>query len=921
MDEQGDVPQCLSEETLAGFISGDLERTALAHAKRHLEGCARCLAVAARGMTSATPAVVSPFTTTDVPPSSRLKAGFSSSLPVVLRSRYRIDSEIARGGMGRILAAHDAHLNRPVAIKEMLVTASPELLERFEREVLLTARLQHPMIVSVLEAGRWENGDPFYAMRLIRGRSLAAALDDAPTLEARLPYLQQLAAATEAIAYAHSEHIVHRDLKPANILVGDFGETVVIDWGLGKVIGDNEAHTAHAVEAVDPILTAEGAVLGTPAYMAPEQASGKEVDERADVWALGAILYHLLTGRPPLGMGHAQPVPLKRLIARAPTDLVTIVEKAMADAPAQRYRSAVELSEDLQRFLAGRLVGAHRYTIGQHLLRYVRRNRALINVAAGLVTLLIAFSIYGIRRIIHERNNALAERNLAESQRNKYQTESAAAENLVHFILSDLRDELYKLGKLQLLRGIGNEVASYYDQLQVIGIDADPLSRRAAALEILGEVAWSQQDRKASASHYRAAIAIRERLIADAPGRPEWRVALARCHEKLGMAVEDHDRPAAVREYARATELLEPLLKDPSAGRDARSELGITLMRIGDGARFRGNLDEAVDSYRRSVEIGGPDEETASTAARLSLSESMDREAQVLSLRHDFGKALVLDQQSLAIREKLHAKEPGNAIILNALQVSHLRVARVLDSEGRLADAAREQDAAVTLARQLTERDPDNATWLDTLIVNLSNRGEIRRHLHELDAAWSDFSESRDLLQKLVDRDRTHVRRRRNLAIAENKLGLLCLDRKDFVGAAQRFRTGIEVEQALVNQDVKDVDSLAMLAADQQNMGDVLLRQSRTNEAVDSYRSAVANQEKILALDSKRAEARQALAMAMASLAEGRRRQPNGGKDAGELHDHAVAMLRELATQKLLDSDGTRALKILEKGWMPLASL
>nr|MBA2543834.1 serine/threonine protein kinase [Deltaproteobacteria bacterium] len=245
----------------------------------------------------------------------------SPRLPFVDDAHYGSHKEIARGGMGKIVAAEDRRLGRPVALKSLLEPAG-DALGRFEREALITARLQHPGIVPVYEAGRWPSGEPFFAMKHVSGKPLDRVIAEARTLAERLALLPRIAAAADAIAYAHSQRIVHRDLKPGNILIGEFGETVVIDWGLAKDLdaGDSpeserprERATVRAINSIDPdaasvsarktidrsTLTVVGAVMGTPAYMAPEQARGEPVDERADVFALGAMLYHLLAGVPP----------------------------------------------------------------------------------------------------------------------------------------------------------------------------------------------------------------------------------------------------------------------------------------------------------------------------------------------------------------------------------------------------------------------------------------------------------------------------------------------------------------------------------------------------------------------------------------------------------------------------------------------
>ncbi len=231
---------------------------------------------------------------------SQPKSDGGAPLPLVSPASYAIDGELARGGLGRILRGRDRRLDRPVAIKEALHD-SGDARARFLREVAVTARLQHPGIVPVYEAGCWPGGEPFYAMKLISGCSLKEAISEKKTLNERLALLPNVIAVAEAVAYAHSAGVIHRDLKPANVLVGPFGETVVIDWGVARDVaespqgpasqdtllpGSQPPERAHA-------LTQTGAILGTPAYMPPEQAAGSPVDMRADVYAIGAMLYHV----------------------------------------------------------------------------------------------------------------------------------------------------------------------------------------------------------------------------------------------------------------------------------------------------------------------------------------------------------------------------------------------------------------------------------------------------------------------------------------------------------------------------------------------------------------------------------------------------------------------------------------------------
>ncbi len=344
-------------------------------------------------------------------------------LPTDDPERYQPAGEHARGGLGRVIRALDTRLGRTVAVKELLRT-SPAAEALFVREALITARLQHPGIVPVHEAGRWPSGEPYYVMKLVQGRTLKEVIAERATLPERLALLPHAIAVADAVGYAHSHDVIHRDLKPANVMVGDHGETVVVDWGLARdgrrdltEPCDGVATGGEVGRSGDRTSTVSGRVIGTPQYMPPEQARGDLVDERGDVYALGALLYELLAGKPPYDSGDGPravleaviagpPPPLASLVADLPRDLDAIVGKAMARDPGRRYRDAKALADDLKRFQSGQLVSAQTYGTMALVRRWVVRNRGPVAVAAigGLILLGVAIGL--VRRIVDERNVA-----------------------------------------------------------------------------------------------------------------------------------------------------------------------------------------------------------------------------------------------------------------------------------------------------------------------------------------------------------------------------------------------------------------------------------------------------------------------------------------------------------------------------------
>lgn len=318
-------------------------------------------------------------------------------------ARYGPDQEeLGRGGLGRVVRVHDRHLDRRVARKELLVAGAlvgARSRARFEREARIAARLEHPNILPIYEFGVEDDGSPWYTTRAIRGPTLARALADAPTLGDRLRLLPCLVATGQALAYAHAERVVHRDVTPRNIMVGPFGETVLIDWGLAKVLDepdDLSPPEPGAASVAAASLTIAGTPHGTVGYASPEQLAGDldHIDARSDVWGLGATLYHLLTGRPPRTGDRADEVipPVRAIAADAPAELASIAARALAPAPEARYPSMAAMVADLQAWEAGRTVAAHTYGLAEHLQRVVRA-RPREAVIAGAASVGVASSL------------------------------------------------------------------------------------------------------------------------------------------------------------------------------------------------------------------------------------------------------------------------------------------------------------------------------------------------------------------------------------------------------------------------------------------------------------------------------------------------------------------------------------------------
>lgn len=276
--------------------------------------------------------------------------------------RYALGEPIGRGGMGVVNRAFDRELEREVAVK-VLHAHTPGVAERLLQEARILARLEHPGILPIHDVGTLPDGRVFYVMKLVRGQRLDRHVAGEVALAERLRIFDRLC---DAVAFAHAHGVIHRDLKPENVMIGAFGEVLVLDWGVAKVRGLTPAE--------------HGAVLGTPGYMAPEQAAGDaQVDERADVYALGGILAFLLSGEP-------------RLSARSgvPRALAAIAIRARAAAPGKRYTSVADMAADVSRYAAGLAVDAYRESLVERTRRVLGRYRTpIVLVLAYLIMRMI----------------------------------------------------------------------------------------------------------------------------------------------------------------------------------------------------------------------------------------------------------------------------------------------------------------------------------------------------------------------------------------------------------------------------------------------------------------------------------------------------------------------------------------------------
>ena len=694
-------------------------------------------------------------------------------LNAALGGRYTVERVLGEGGMAVVyLARQHEPVDRMVALKVLSPGEhSDALLERFEMERASLARMDHPSIATVFDAGVTSHGEPWFAMELVEGTRITDFCDEAGmTVEDRLELFIRL---LHAVQHAHQKGVIHRDLKPSNVLVRDVDgvpQPRVIDFGIAKAVGSDGA------DGTD--LTRAEQLIGTPAYMSPEQIEGlQDIDTRSDIFALGTLLYELLTGVLPFDRERYQGwagvattlrddpptlgrrfttlddarIEVARRRSTTPTalrkklsgDLQWIVARALEKDREHRYETAHAFALDVRRYLEHEVVEARDADRGYRIRKFVRRNRPQVAVASVAVLGLAAFAVTAsvqATRIAAARDEANARRDQAEE--------------LIDFMLSDLRSKLEPLGRLEVLDDVGDRALAYFASVPVEQHSDDELASRAQALHQLGQVRMSQGRHAEAEPLFRESLRLTEELSDRDPASDERLFDLGQSQFWVGaLAFRTGDLPAVREAWERYRDISLELRRRDGESLQYLREVGYAHSNLGVVLSQEGDAEAAVREYEASLAIRqaisdvdpGPTTMADMAQGHFNLARGLVEVGRLSDAQTQF-------EAEMEIREELLTEEPANATYKARLLVTRNWLARVLTARGDVEDVLALRRQSEREAAALSAQDPSNATWSGELGLARAQLG--RRLAQEGEPGGPEMAaDAVELLTRLTEED------------------------------------------------------------------------------------------------------------------------------------------------------------------------
>jgi serine/threonine-protein kinase len=803
----------------------------------------------------------------------------SVGVPTSAGTRFRILRPHAKGGLGVVFVAHDNELNREVALKEIQSQRAHDSNSRarFVMEAEITGRLEHPAIVPVYSFGQYADGRPFYAMRFIRGDSLQDAIGGFHRATYVSPgersmglrkLLMRFVDVCQAIEYAHSRGVLHRDLKPGNIMLGRYGETLVVDWGLAKAVGRRDTNAVDDETTLQPISasgsapTQMGMAIGTPAYMSPEQALGQlsKLGPTSDVYSLGATLYHVLTGQAPFGNDDLsttlRQVPAgefrkpRELNPQIAKPLEAICLKAMSLRREDRYRSPAALAEDVEKWLADEPIAAYWEPITVRTRRWVRRHQTLVgSTAAAIAVLLLALGAVAALQAAYAKQlwsknqdlqAAFAAANKARTEADKSaeiaRQQSQLALRSLQSVIFDIQRKLDNVpGARELQRSLLQTAIARLKEV------SDSYASRAAidhntsvALDDLGDVflrigsgnpngGGNEGALAAARALYQQEFQIRKELVAADPNDARAQRGLSISYDKLGdVSLQAGKLSDAMGFYQKGRDIAEKLAAADPNDMETQRDLSISHNRLGDVSLRAGRMSEALGFYQKGVanreKLAAADPND--TQAQRDLSISYDRLGDVNRQLGQPAEAMGFYQRGMEIDQKLAAADPNDAQAQRDLSISHDSLGDVSLQLNNMLDALGFYEKGLTIREKLAATDSNNAQAQRDLSISHNKLGDVSMKLGQRSAALGYYQKGMQIAQKLAATDLSDARAQRDLFISQNKLGAVSLISNQMSEAVRYFEKGLAIAQSLAVANPSDAQAQRDLVASHANLGE-----------------------------------------------------------------------------------------------------
>jgi eukaryotic-like serine/threonine-protein kinase len=752
--------------------------------------------------------------------------------------RYERVRVHATGGLGRVWLARDTHLGREVALKELRDDRlnDPQMIARFLEEARITGQLEHPGIVPLHDLIEGDGADslPFHTMRFLSGRTLNVAVEgyhsrreagkSAGPLELR-SLLDAFRTVCQTVAYAHSRDVIHRDLKGQNIILGDFGEVFVVDWGLAKkpeTARPAEGPSSFGREPVGRHETEPGSVLGTPGFIAPELLDGHPADRRSDVYSLGAILYLILTGRAPYSNWGRPEIPKvirerdpdhpRTLVSDAPPALVAICLKAMDRDSSARYGSATEVAEEVRRWLADEPVRAYPDPLPRRLARWGRRHRAVVLAASTVLVLAVVGLSTSTAMVWAEQKRTAVQEGRAVAQWSRAETNLGLSTRL-SVELTRIADQ-----RLSPIRGTERARAEIYDTslntflgfLRQRPEDVSLQKSTAKIARFSANVHRVLDESELAGPLYLRSISLLESLADEFPEDSSYRSELAMV---LGDYAQLIGRLGRLREAAersrQAVRIAESLANAAPERSDLRRVLAKTLFDL---ASIEGQMGRAADSARLIEQAVGLYEELlklpegqSNTLDPLMMGSSL---YVLVVARRELGRA---DQALSAIERGLalmrstlekDAEDNNAAHNLNRFLLERAQIGSGL--EGRRDRAADDLEEAIDSWGKLSTGYPLVASYRESLAVARQVRGTLRASSGQLESAAEDLEAARVVLESLVSKSAEIPSYRANLGRAYLEQGRLARRAGNAELASDRLQKAVRMLEEVIDRTPED---------------------------------------------------------------------------------------------------------------------